>query len=134
MLNILENVTCGSLEISFSRQIPYIIHTIITLIKIVVPILLIIYGMLDLGKSVIAQKEDEIKKGQQLFIKRCVTAAIVFFIVTIVEFLINLVGGDEEAIINSCLKCFVNNDESCIVVSDSKEFITLPTPTPSSIS
>ena len=34
--------------------------------KIVIPILLIIFGMLDLGKAVIASKDDEIKKQQNL--------------------------------------------------------------------
>jgi len=38
-----------------------VVATIIKGIKIVVPILLIIWGMLDFAKSVIAKKEDEIK-------------------------------------------------------------------------
>ena len=42
----------------------------VLLLKIVIPILLIIFGMLDLGKAVVASKEDEIKKGQQMFVKR----------------------------------------------------------------
>ena len=130
MVNILENVTCGNIGFSFSRQIPYIVKTIITVIKIVVPILLIVYGMLDLGKSVIAQKDDEIKKGQKTFIKRCVTAAIVFFIITIVELLVNLVAGDDTSSMKNCLKCFINNDANCTVVSDSDELITIPSSDP----
>ena len=58
--------TCGSTGLIFSGTFPYIISTIVTVIKIAVPILLIIFGMLDLGKAVVAAKEDEIDsyKGQ----------------------------------------------------------------------
>ena len=38
-----------------------VVSTIITGIKIVVPILLIIWGMLDFAKSVVAKKEEDIK-------------------------------------------------------------------------
>lgn len=100
LVNVLANdVTCtfnesGS-EVTIPGQIVGIISLAVNIIKIVVPILLIIWGMLDLGKAVMAQKEDEIKKGQQTFIKRIVAAAIVFFIVTIVQLVVDLVAGDD---------------------------------------
>ena len=53
-----------------------------------------------------AQKEDEIKKGQQTFIKRIVAAAIVFFIVTIVQLVMGLVAGDEG--IWTCVDAIIN--------------------------
>ena len=37
---------------------------IIPLVQIGIPIILIILGMLDLGKAVVASKEDEIKSAQ----------------------------------------------------------------------
>ena len=40
-------------------------HGIIPLIQIGIPIILIILGMLDLGKAVVASKEDEIKNAQK---------------------------------------------------------------------
>lgn len=61
-------------------------------IQVVVPILLIIWGMLDFTKAVIGQNEDKIKDAQKLFIKRLIAAAIVFLTVTIVKLLLNLVG------------------------------------------
>lgn len=80
-----------------------IIKLAVTLIQVAVPILLILWGMLDLGKAVMAQKEDEIKKGQQTFIKRLVAAAIVFFIITIVRLVVGLVAGDNSADIINCI-------------------------------
>ena len=76
-LGMTGTYTCGNIGIDFSGTFPYLVSTAITIIKIAVPILLIIFGMLDLGKAVIASKEDEIKKGQQTFIKRAITAKCV---------------------------------------------------------
>ena len=40
-----------------------IVGIVLLVVKIVIPILLIIWGMLDLGKAVVAAKDDEIKKA-----------------------------------------------------------------------
>ena len=63
--------------------------------------------MLDLGKAVVASKEDEIKKGQQLFIKRLISAALVFFVIFIVKVLINLVASGSSNEIWSCANRFI---------------------------
>ena len=101
--------TCGSLSFNFSGTIPYVVHTIVIIIKIVVPVLLVIFGSIDFLKAVIAQKEDEIKKGQQTFIKRLIAAVIVFFVVQIVQLIISFASGDDTDITN-CFDCFVNGN------------------------
>ena len=108
--------TCGGTNLVFSGTFPYIVSTVVLLIKIVVPILLIIFGMLDLGKAVVASKEDEIKKGQQLFIKRVIAAVIVFFVIQIVQIVIRFVSGNDADVAN-CFNCFVNgtaSDSGCV--------------------
>ena len=99
--------TCGGTNLIFSGTFPYIVSTIVTVIKIAVPILLIIFGMLDLGKAVIASKEDEIKKGQQTFIKRAIAAVIVFFVIQVVQIIVRFVSGNDQNIA-SCFNCFIN--------------------------
>lgn len=59
-------------------------HGFIPLLQIGIPIVLIVLGMIDLGKAVIASKEDEIKKAQGMLIKRLIYAIAVFFVTTIV--------------------------------------------------
>ena len=104
----LLDVTCGGISnLVMDPMIPKLTSTIIDLIKIGVPLLLIVFGMLDLGKAVIAQKEDEIKKGQQMFIKRLITAVIVFLVIFIVELVIGLVSTDDG--VTDCIDCFTNN-------------------------
>lgn len=108
---ILSHVSCGNGIIPYMNStIPRLTSLVVDLIKIGVPVLLIIFGMLDLGKAVMAQKEDEIKKSQQMFFKRLLSACIVFFVFVIVELVFNIVAKDEKAGIWNCVNCFINKD------------------------
>jgi amino acid transporter len=104
--------SCGGfLGANVPKEIPFLITTIINLIKIGVPILLIIFGMLDLGKAVTAQKEDEIKKGQQTFIKRAIAAILVFLVVAIVQLVVGLIASantDQNQNVWVCVNEFIN--------------------------
>ena len=72
---------------------------IIPLIQIGIPIILIILGMLDLGKAVVASKEDEIKNAQKMLIKRAIYAVAIFFVVLIVQVVFGLLDTtNDEAI------------------------------------
>ena len=111
----LLDVTCGDGTLVMNEMIPELVSTAIDIIKIVIPILLVMFGMLDLGRAVMAQKEDEIKKGQQLFVKRLISAVVVFLVVMIVELVIGIVAPrDENKNIWNCFDCLVNNE--CVEV------------------
>ena len=64
-----------------------------------IPILLILLGTIDLGKAVISSDEKEVKAAQSRLIKRFIYAALVFFVVTFVSVLMNMVaqGGSKDA-------------------------------------
>lgn len=110
--------TCGNIGgFSFSGTFPYLVSYAILIIKIAVPIILVIFGMMDLMKAVIASKEDEIKKGQQTFIKRLIAAVIVFFVIQIVQIIVKFVSSNDTSVSN-CFNCFINgtvNETSCIL-------------------
>ena len=108
LINFLaDGVPCGGFNNPIPFKLVYVIHLIIMLIQFGVPLLLIIFGMLDLGKAVIASKEDEIKKGQQMFIKRLVAAVIVFFVVAVVKLVVGLAADDSDNIVG-CINSIVN--------------------------
>ena len=116
LIQVLDGVTCGSFQQPIPFKLVYVIHLIIILIQFGVPLLLIIFGMLDLGKAVIASKEDEIKKGQQMFIKRLIAAVIVFFVIAIVELVVTLAvkddvkdKGDNEIV--TCIRDIIKYDK-----------------------
>ena len=81
-------------------------------------------GMLDFAKSVVAKKEEDIKKYQKAFVSRLISALIVFLIIFVVQLAVNLVSSVEDTTneegttvsdIWSCSKKFINGidtDES----------------------
>lgn len=80
------------------------------IIQIIIPIILIIFGVIDLGKAVIASDEKEIKAAQSRLIKRCIYAAAIFFVVTLVSLVMDIVstgiGDSEENKANSWSACW----------------------------
>lgn len=106
-------VSCGEIT-DIPKGIPNTTKVIYTLLQIGIPIALVIFGMLDLMKSVSAQKEDEIKKGQQTLIKRVVSAAIVFFVFAIVKALSTYLADNTS--VGECLNCFIKGDCNANVV------------------
>jgi len=81
---------------------------IIPLIQIGIPIILIILGMLDLGKAVMASKEDEIKSAQKMLIKRCIYAVAIFFVVVIVQLVFGLLSSTGDSEISSTSTSWVD--------------------------
>ena len=69
---------------------------IFPIIQIGIPILLILMGSIDLGKAVISSDEKAIKGATSNLIKRCIAAIAVFFIVTIVRILTNIIASNAK--------------------------------------
>ena len=111
--------SCGNLDFNFSGMIPYVISMVVTIIKIAVPVVLIIFGMIDFLKAVTASKEDEIKKGQQTFIKRLIAAVIVFFVVQIVQ-LVASFASNNDTNVTGCFDCFINAGNGCKIAKAAK--------------
>ena len=101
-------------EICVPNVLINIVRTVINIIKIGVPIILIVLGMIDMGKAVASQKEDEIKNGQKKLLSRCIAAGITFFVVAIVQLLVGIIssadGSDQnsENSLWSCIEKFVS--------------------------
>ncbi len=89
---------------------------LIPIIQILIPIALIVMGMIDFAKAMMAQRDDEMKKAQGMFIKRCLYAVAVFFVVTIVTLIFHLFSSAETGIEGaddwlSCWKVVGLNDD-----------------------
>ena len=69
-----------------------LVNLVVNAIMIGVPIVLIVLGMIDLGKAVIASKEDEVKKATKAFGKRFLYAVGVFAVVWLVTFVFDTVS------------------------------------------
>ena len=117
---LLDMYTCGGLEnVKIDGQLLDLAHTAYLVILIAIPVILIVFGMLDMGKAVMEQKEDKIKEAQKLFVKRIISAVLVFLVVFLVKIIVGLVAGDQSDDIVNCIDCFLSGPESdsCILAN-----------------
>ena len=86
---------------------------VITIIKIVVPIILIILGMIDMSKAVIDSNNDAIKKSAIVFGKRAIAAVLIFFVPAIMKSIFESIDSwkDKSGEFNPCLTCLLNVSE-----------------------
>ncbi len=108
------NFTCNALgdDIKIDNQLANIVRYVILIMQILVPVLLVILGLIDFVKAIASQKDDEIKKGQQIFLKRVIAGILVFFVIAIVKFVISVVAGSSEGGVMNCANCFIKGPES----------------------
>ena len=95
---------CGGIA-----PIAKVVYRILTIFWIVIPIGLIVFGTIDLGKAVIASDEKEVKAAQKRLISRFIYAALVFFVPVIVIALMNLVadsGSGNQGMANEWKSCW----------------------------
>lgn len=93
-----------------------IVGIILLVVKIVIPILLIIWGMLDLGKAVVAAKDDEIKKATKSLAMRAISAVIIFFIPTLVNVVFGMISNFNEVAKDDwevCRMCITSPNGEC---------------------
>ncbi len=63
---------------------------VIPIIQFGIPIILIILGSIDLGKSVVSSDDKKIKEAQGMLVKRAIAAIAVFFVTTLVMLVFNI--------------------------------------------
>lgn len=118
--NFCNNTGLTYLKCGDATDIPEIVPELtgyaVTLLKTVAPIVLIIMSIIQLVKSITAAKDDEIKKAQATLVKRLIIAALIFLVITIVQFvLLKVADSSEKGNLSSCLSCFLNgsSDSKC---------------------
>ena len=85
-------------EINIMSIIGYVVWGI----KVAVPIILIIVGMVELGSAVAKKGEDEVKKAQKSLVSKAAMAVVIFLIPTIVSLLMGVLSADDW---KQCWKC-----------------------------
>lgn len=110
-----ETFQCGGLDFNIPTMVADVTSTVYFAVKVFIPIILIFFGILDMGKAVIQQKEDEIKKSEMLFIKRIIAAILVFLVASIVQIIFGFLGNKSEGNqdITGCIDCFLSGPDNC---------------------
>ena len=79
----------------------------ILIIKIIVPIILIVLGMIDMGKAVVEANDDSIKKNAIVFARRLGIGVLIFFVPTLLLNIFDFVDGWDSVKNNyaDCIDC-----------------------------
>lgn len=113
---MLDILSCSIGGVSMAGNIiPSITVLVVNLIKIAIPIILVIFGMLDLAKAVMSNDEKEMKGAQTKLMKRVIYAVLVFLVVSIVQLIFSVLSKNNVsgADVSGCISCFVSDAESC---------------------
>lgn len=88
---------------------------LLNIVKIVLPVILIILGIIAFGKAVISDDEKEIKTAVSSLIKKFVIAVVIFFIPNIIMGLFHAVNAASNTVAESsrCVNCIVNPGTNC---------------------
>ncbi len=105
-----ETVSCPGID-EIPAGLPGFVRNIVNLMKIAIPILIIIMGMIDFVKAVTFTgdpKDPPFKK----FFRRLIAGVLAFFIVALVQFVFGL-AKDSDTNIAGCISCFISTEDAC---------------------
>lgn len=89
------------------------IGRVVLIVKIIIPIIIVIFGVLDFFKAVTAAKDDEIKKSGRSLALRVLAGVVIFLIPTIVSVVFSMVDSwmNIKGDFNACQKCIFRVSE-----------------------
>lgn len=79
--------TCG-----IPSEITGTINIVYGILLIAIPVIIIIFGLIDFIKAIMGKKDDEISQGAKLFVKRLIMGAVAFFVLAIVKFVVGIIA------------------------------------------
>lgn len=99
---------------SSTWEIWQLVGRVVTIFKIVIPVILILFGVMDLGKAVVSKEDNEITKASTKLAKRAAAGILIFFIPTLVNYVFTLVDSAKSTSSDSaiCSACVADPD-SC---------------------
>lgn len=107
----LEYVACGNAE-GIPAPVPQLTSICYTLLVVATPIILIIFSIVSLVKAITGGNADAIQKAKDKVIKKFISAALVFFVASIVQFVVSRAAttdGDKNSAVD-CINCMLYND------------------------
>ena len=91
---------------NFTTPIKYV-GWVVGVIKFVVPVIIIVFGMIDFFKMLTSSKGDNIIKPVQGLLIRIVAGIIIFFVPYLIHYVFSMIDdwNDYESHYSSCTKC-----------------------------
>jgi hypothetical protein len=99
-----------------------IVGILLFIIKILVPVIIILTGIIGMAKAVIAEDESEVKKCASVLLSKVIIGAIIFFIPTIIYAVLQGVEkvGKTRREFGKCTMCTVNIEQCNVEIKKAK--------------
>ena len=96
---------------------------------ILIGVVLVVLIIIDIAKAIIASEEKEVKGYQKAAIRRVIYFVVMFFVVTLVTVITNLVGGsiDNPSDATNWAKCWSSPKDACSTTPETTDDNGLPT-------
>ena len=82
-----EPKTC---EAIFGKELLDMIQSAVNIVKVGIPIMLIVFGVIDFGKAILSSDESEMKNAQGRFIQRLIIGISFFLIPTLIDIVLEI--------------------------------------------
>ena len=115
-------ISCGNVK-GIPIGVAILSRNVVKTIKFLVPVILIVLGIVDMLRATTANDEKVMKEATGKFIRRIIAAVLVFFVISLLTFIINLIAkaaresrnSDElsTSSISECISCFISNKNMC---------------------
>ncbi len=103
-----ETINCGADIVPIPVATAKIMHNAYILLKIGAPLILVVMGLADFARAVFGSSDDDIKKKEKRFIKRIISAVLVFLVLSIVEFIFTLLTNAGFSDATACIDTILN--------------------------
>ena len=70
-----------------------LLKNVVKVLRILIPIILNVFGIIDFAKAIFAGKEDEMRKAQLKFIKRLIIGVVIYLIPSLLKLVLNIAHG-----------------------------------------
>ena len=110
-----ENV-CNTFDSGIGSAIRILGHLLL-IIKIIVPVVIIVLGMIDFGKAVLSSDDKAMTKAVGALTRRIIAGVVIFLAPGLVSAILNIfgiTGGiEDETRFGACTQCILNASDHC---------------------
>lgn len=91
---------------------------IIDIVKIVVPLLVIITGMIGFAKPIISGKTEDITANAMILLKKVIAGLVIFLLPGICDYAFSLIPNYDDSSIAACTTCLLDVNGCTIPTTD----------------
>lgn len=99
----------------FPIGVATLVRNLYNLVKVLVPVIIIITGMVELIRAVMASDEKKMDESKTKLIKKIIAGVVIFLLFAIVQFVFKNLLANNDALSNSMLECvtyFISEEPS----------------------